>query len=573
MLRLRTMVYVLVCVAALTGGLYLVFEKVFIRSYLELERLDAERNTDRAVNTLRYTIEDLDATCQDWAEFDDTYQFMSDHNPRFLTANIVPQSLKNISVHLIALLDDQGRVVLSRRYTPGFTGEQPLPRKFLSQHLRPDSPLALITRLSPEKGVRGLVNTQDGLMLVAARRILRTDETGPSRGTLVMGRFLAVQTLQDLEEDMELAITVQPLTRHERANRDPLFFRPVAVWNQNYVIGNRVITDIYDQPMARVSVTLARPYVEEARRTLGLLWRGLLGAGAVFVVLTILLVETLVLRRILSIHRRVYAIGKTRDLSMRVPTEGHDELAGLAQQINAMLHALQNAQTELKHVNQELASFSYTVSHDLRAPLRHIGGFTTALLEDHGAELSPKAREYAERTARAAARMGELIEDILTLSRLGRAEMTFEKVDLSTLSRDVLDTLQKASPARRVTVEVQEGLVVNGDRRLLRAMLENLLGNAFKFTAQNPRASITLGQQLQNGEQVFFVRDNGVGFDMQQAGELFQPFRRLPGAEGFEGTGVGLASVRRILERHGGSVRAESSPGEGATFYFTLPLG
>ncbi len=567
------MVYVLVCVGALTGGLYLVFEKVFIRSYLELERLDTERNTDRAVNTLRYTIEDLDATCQDWAEFDDTYQFMEDHNPRFLTANIVPESLKNISVHLIVLLDAQGRVVLSRRYTPGFTGQQPLPRKFLSQHLRPDSPLALITRLSPEKGVRGLVNTQDGLMLVASRQILRTNETGPSRGALVMGRFLAFETLQDLEEDMELAITVQPLGRHERANRDPLFFKPVAVWNQNYVIGNRVITDIYDQPMARVSVTLARPYVEEARRTLALLWRGLLGAGVVFAALTILLVEQLVLRRILSMHRQVHAIGKTRDLALRVPTTGRDELSGLAQQINAMLHALQNAQTELKHANQELASFSYTVSHDLRAPLRHINGFLTALTEDHGAELSAPAREYVQRTARAAARMSELIEDLLTLSRLGRAEMQFEKVDLSALAHDVLDTLQKANPGRAVTVDVQEDLVVNGDRRMLRAMLENLLGNAFKFTGQNPGAHIAFGQQTQNGERLFFVRDNGVGFDMQQAGELFQPFRRLPGAEGFEGTGVGLASVRRILERHGGAIRAESSPGEGAVFYFTLPLG
>jgi signal transduction histidine kinase/PAS domain-containing protein len=255
----------------------------------------------------------------------------------------------------------------------------------------------------------------------------------------------------------------------------------------------------------------------------------------------------------------------TRELAERVKAEAE------VQRLNEDLERrVSERTTQLEAVNRELTAFSYSVSHDLRAPLRGIDGFGLALLEDYGDRLDDTGKDYIRRIRRATQQMGRLIDDMLKLSRLTKAEMRRETVDLSPIVREVFAALRQDDPGRAVETVIQEGVCVQGDRDMLRVLLFNLLDNAWKFTGKNPRARIEFGVAEEEGQRVCFVRDNGVGFDMAYAGKLFGAFQRLHTQEAFPGTGIGLATVQRIVHRHGGWVRAEAEPGRGATFYFTL---
>jgi light-regulated signal transduction histidine kinase (bacteriophytochrome) len=226
---------------------------------------------------------------------------------------------------------------------------------------------------------------------------------------------------------------------------------------------------------------------------------------------------------------------------------------------------------EFAATNKELESFSYSVSHDLRSPLRSINGFSQALLEDYADHLDPQATDYIQRVRTATLRMDQLIHDLLQLSRVTRREMRYEMVDLSGLAERIAAGLRKSGPRRKVEFSIEPKLKASGDPRLLRVALENLFNNAWKFTGKQLESKIEFGGTEYNGKQVFFVRDNGTGFDMAYAGKLFGAFQRLHDASEYPGTGVGLATVQRIIHRHGGQVWAEGAVGRGATFYLTLP--
>src|SRR6266446_674737 len=226
---------------------------------------------------------------------------------------------------------------------------------------------------------------------------------------------------------------------------------------------------------------------------------------------------------------------------------------------------------QLQAANKELEAFSYSVSHDLRAPLRHIDGFSQALLEDYTDKLDDVGKGYLREVRGASQEMAQLIDDVLQLARVTRSEMRREVVNLSDLARAIAAELKKREPKRKVILNLKEDLTTRGDRRLLRIVLNNLLGNAWKFTAKRTEGQITLGREQKNGESTYFIRDNGAGFDMAYVGKLFGAFQRLHTAGEFEGTGIGLATVQRIVYRHGGRVWAEGAVNDGATFYFTLP--
>ena len=225
---------------------------------------------------------------------------------------------------------------------------------------------------------------------------------------------------------------------------------------------------------------------------------------------------------------------------------------------------------QLETANKELEAFSYSVSHDLRAPLRSIDGFSQALLEDYSDKLDALGQNYLERVRLATQRMAQLIDDLLHLSRVTRSEMRRETVDLSAIAQMIVTELQTTQPERQVEFVIAPGLLGDGDVRLLRIVLENLLGNAWKFTAKHPGARIEFGQSSHSGTHTYFVRDDGTGFDMTYVDKLFGAFQRLHALDQFEGTGIGLATVQRIIHRHGGRVWAEGAVAQGATFYFTL---
>ena len=289
------------------------------------------------------------------------------------------------------------------------------------------------------------------------------------------------------------------------------------------------------------------------------------------------------------------------DLSVRAPIETQDEIGTLAGAFNSMTtqlsqtidsledrvvertqeleqkqQALQEQAvelvqrtTQLEAANKELETFSYSVSHDLRAPLRAIDGFSLALAEDYSESLDDTGLDYLNRVRNSAQRMGHLIDDMLQLSRVNNSIISVKNVDLKVLAREVMDGLQSTEPDRKIVFSLGENLQVEGDPRLLRIMLDNLLGNAWKFTSKNDKVLIKF-DRLEETPEVFFIRDNGAGFNMDHAKKLFGAFQRLHRMTDFPGTGIGLATVQRILNRHGGKIWVKAKEGEGATFYFSL---
>lgn len=264
-----------------------------------------------------------------------------------------------------------------------------------------------------------------------------------------------------------------------------------------------------------------------------------------------------------------YAVcGISTDITERKRAE--DEV----RRLNASLETRVLQRTaELEASNKELDAFAYSVSHDLRAPLRSLHGFSDALLEDYGDVLDDGGKDYLRRLQRNVGRMGRMIDDLLSLSRATRADLERREIDLTAMSQDVVTELRAADPPRDVTLVVPDGLVAEADPQLLRLALQNLLANAWKFTGKRPDAVIEVGQAVRSGETFFFVRDNGVGFDMAYADKLFDAFQRLHTTADFQGTGIGLAIVARVVRRHGGHIFAEAEVGHGATFYFNLMSG
>ncbi len=274
----------------------------------------------------------------------------------------------------------------------------------------------------------------------------------------------------------------------------------------------------------------------------------------------------------------------TGDFSHRVRQEKQDEFSSLAEAYNSMAFdlsekeqriiaheaQLRQANLRLEESNRELEAFSYSVSHDLRAPLRAIDGFSHALLEDYGSVLGAEGQDHLTRVRRGVQAMGDLIEDMLKLSRVNRAELTSELIDLTALARTQAEDMTARDPGREAEFIIAPSMTAQGDRRLVQILIGNLMDNAWKFTKSRPKARIEIGRLTENGTAAFFVRDNGVGFDMKYVGKLFSAFQRLHERAEYEGTGIGLVIVNRIAIRHGGRAWAEAEVGKGATFFFSL---
>jgi len=287
------------------------------------------------------------------------------------------------------------------------------------------------------------------------------------------------------------------------------------------------------------------------------------------------------------IHRKVLApIAKleqaTREVAAgnwnyKLAIASNDEIGEMSRNFDAMTHSLrmsfaqiERSNQELAALNQEIEAFSYSVSHDLRGPLRSMDGFSQALLEDYGDKLDEEAKDSLQRIRAASQRMGRLIDELLGLSRVTRAELTLKPVNLSEVAREIAESLAQQQPTRAVQWEIEEGLTVHADKALIQIAMQNLLENAWKFTSKTDQPVIRVGALERDGKKECFVADNGVGFDMAYADRLFGAFQRLHHESEFPGTGIGLAIVQRIFRRHAGRIWVQAKPGLGATFFFQL---
>ena len=373
-------------------------------------------------------------------------------------------------------------------------------------------------------------------------------------------------------------------------------------FEDSYVIGLEPVAETGNPRLGTLYLKSDMQVVSRALRLSAAIGAGVMAISLLAAYFLAAVLQGRISQPILALAETAAAVSARQDYSVRAPKLGEDELGTLTDAFNLMLGRIEDQNRELRRyateleqrvterthelqernealrrnaaellaANTELDAFAYSVSHDLRAPLRGIDGFSQVLLEDYGAQLDESGRDSLQRVRAASQRMATLIDDLLKLARVTRSEMRTELVDLSKIARDIATELHRSTPERQVDVTIAQGLEARGDVRLLRVALENLLRNSWKYTAKQPRPRIEFATVEGNGERVFMVRDNGAGFDMQYADKLFGVFQRLHSADEFEGTGVGLATVRRIITRHGGRIWAEGAVDRGATFYFTL---
>ena len=395
-----------------------------------------------------------------------------------------------------------------------------------------------------------------------------------------------LQTLTALVDD-ELVV-LRSITGGPAAGTPPLSERPMLDRSVEHLERIRQVAALVEQGQATLAAAEERRRGQSAQALLLTFLVGSIlcvGGGFFAAVVT----SDGVSRRIGVLARNTERLARGEDIK-RVPT-GADEIAQLDAQFRKAARqlrereaelqrfsdhqrrlntALQARTSELEHANQELDAFSYSVSHDLRAPLRAIDGFSQMIEEDYEGRLDEPGRVALRRVRAAAQRMGTLIDKLLTLSRLTRLELKREPIDLGATADGILADLARQGPVRAVDVRVEPNLLVDADPNLVRIALQNLLDNAWKYTGKTERPCIEIGSSPNGAARVFHVRDNGAGFNMTYAGKLFQPFQRLHSSHDFDGTGVGLATVQRIVRRHGGRIWAEGAVGCGATFYFTL---
>lgn len=398
----------------------------------------------------------------------------------------------------------------------------------------------------------------------------------------------------------------------EQPDAAPCGIPPLQPIGHEVVNDELVLFEKIEQGRERIGTVYLRQRLNRAARVLsyagivavlllGALLLGLLAASAMQRVIT---------QPLLEMARVARGVTERSDFSLRAAKASNDEVGLLAEAFNQMLAQTERGAAELRRANEqlqleidehrrareevvalnasleqrvaqrtqqlelankELESFSYSVSHDLRTPLRAIEGFSAAFLRDNADRLDERGRDHLQRVRAATRRMGRLIDDLLNLARTMRTELRRKRVDLSQIAASVASEIAETRPEQKAVFEITPGLAAYADEQLMRAVLDNLLGNAAKFSSRKSDARVEFGWERQLGETVYFVRDNGVGFNMAYANKLFGAFQRLHASSEFEGTGVGLASAQRIIARHGGRIWAEGEPGRGATFYFTLP--
>ena len=302
---------------------------------------------------------------------------------------------------------------------------------------------------------------------------------------------------------------------------------------------------------------LTKDFHDVKQRQKDLVWQ----IGSAYFMISILLISLT--------YALINYLKKSDALSLEIKRRQEAE-AALQKQYDQLEESVASRTAELASINRELETFSYSVSHDLRAPLRAIDGFSMALLEEYNDKLDSTGRDYLKRVRNGAQKMGLLIDDLLKLSRVTRSELKLKQVNLSRLATTVVEELRQSEPERNVQITIAPELWAYGDATLLHILLTNLLGNAWKFTRFKKDATIEFGVRSELEGKPFFICDNGAGFDMKYSAKLFTAFQRLHSLEEFEGTGIGLATVQRIIAKHGGNIRVEAAIDQGATFYFTL---
>ncbi len=602
-LRRKTLYIIGMTFVGLIVILSLISQNILLGGFADIEEENTRQNVERALSVLSSDLSSLETTTGDWASWDDTYAFIEDANTEYIESNLIDETFIGLGLNFILFIDTSGQIVFGKAFDLHNKEEMPVSRS-LQGHLSANNPL--LYHPNTESSITGIVLLHEGPVLIASQPILTSEDEGPIRGTLIMGRYLDAAEFNRLAEKILLSLTTHRTddmqmppdfkeARLSLSKETPILVRPL---DEQYVAGYTLLTDIYGKPVLVLRVDIPRDIYQRGQTNLAYFVLSMVVVGLGVGGVAILIVEKQVLSKLARLSRGVRSIGTSSDLSTRVSMTGKDEVSRLADTINAMMEALEQSGKTLREKNEQLmtqqqelikkteeieratqakSEFLTHMSHELRTPLNVINGFSELMMDEVPGKVNEEQRQCLSDILNSSQHLLSLINDVLDLSKVesGKMELTLKKVTLT----EVIQSLTKAmmpmlTPRKQsLDVEIEEGLpAIYADEDKLRQVLLNLMGNSSKFTPDGGKLKI---EAIREGDwcQVSVI-DNGIGIKKDDQEQIFEPFCQLdnPLTREKSGTGLGLTLVKQIIEEHGGRIWVESEYGKGSRFTFTLPL-
>lgn len=573
--------------------LFFISRNILLESYADLERQSVYRDVERVQASYSQELASLETTTADWAAWDDTYAFITDRNEGYIRSNLTDSTFVELGLNLMLYIDSSGKIVISKAFDLEKEKEMPLPPSIASYLVDHDY---LVAHQDTESRHTGTIALPEGPMMLSSQPILTSEDEGPIRGTLIMGRYLDAAKINELA-----ATTLFPISIYRfgdpQAPRDfsvarasisaavPVFVQPL---NEQSVAGYTFIKDIGGHSALMLRVDAPRDIYRQGQSAISYLILTIVGVSLAFGLVTILLLEKQVLSRLSYLSRSVSDIGTSGNLSARVSVPGSDELSRLGATINGMLAALEQSEAELQELfkkeqalRQDLEAeinkrveFTRALVHELKTPITPVLASSELMLEE--TEKGSTLWELAQNINQGACNLNQRIDELLDLARgeVGMLHLNPSPVDSGRLLHSIVDSVKPLAQKNRLSLnaELPTSLpVIQADEDRLRQVVLNLLNNAFKFTPAG--GSVTVRARTDEANLVVEVQDTGPGISQEEQERLFEPYQQLAKERArLSGLGLGLSLAKKLVELHGGRIWVQSKKGRGSTFLFSIPL-
>ena len=590
-IRAKLLLITGISVICMIGIIYATSRFIYMRGLDEIEERDVNSSVERVLGALSYLISDLEADTADRAAWDYTYTFIEDGNDEYIQSNLSDGAFITSRLNLMLFVHSSGQIVFGKAFDLENEEEMPIPQDLLG-HLSGDSPL--LSQAGTHNYVSGIILLRQGPVIIASQPILTSEDKGPTRGTLILARYLDSEVINDLSQLVLFPVTVRPVN-HLRypdfkeafrllSQEDPVFVKPL---DTQHISGYSLLKDIYGKPALVLRVDMPRDTYQLGQLVTDYYILSILGFGVLLAVIAAFLIQKQILSRFGKLTQDINRITASGDTSTRISLGGRDELNLVAGTINGMLAALQESESELREglkregdarrgLEEEIRKrieFTRALVHELKTPITPVLAATELLLEEIKDERLLKLTQSIDRSA---SNLNRRIDELLDLARgeIETLQLALETVDPLSLLKDISQEMTPVASRNKqsLSLELPSSIpAVLADRGRLRQIVLNLLDNAFKFTPQG--GTVTLKAKEDGANLVVEVQDTGPGISKEDRERLFEPYyRRIEDRERLSGLGLGLALAKRFVELHGGQIWVTSRKGKGSTFGFSLPF-
>jgi sensor domain CHASE-containing protein/nitrogen-specific signal transduction histidine kinase len=560
----------LIC-AGVVGTLYAASQIILLNSFARIEEQNTEENAQRVVNSISTEISDLDVlNANGWASWNATYNFIENNNTAYIESNLVDENFQQAGINCMLFINSSGQLVYGKAFDLQNDTQTPLPPDLLG--LVASHPL-LWSFNSTSSYTDGIILLSEGPMLISSEPILTSEGLGPVRGALIMGEYLTQEKLSEISSQVQLPLTLETfnstelppdfkLARSSLSNQAPIFVKPL---NGSLIAGYALLSDVFHNPVLIMRVSMPRTIYAQGQTTINYFMLSSLLLIVVLVSVMMLLLEKTVLSRLTSLSKRVLSIGKTEQLSARVPTQGNDEITRLAESINNMMTEIENKTTKLKSAERfaAIGELSAMIGHDLRNPLTGIACASYYLRTKHGPSMDKKGIEMLKIIDADVEYSNKIINDLLEYSREIKPELTVTTPNR--LLKEALALIKVPKNTQIIDQTLDEPEIKVDTQKLARAFL-NIIKNAFDAMPNGGR--LTIKSDELNGDVRLIFTDTGIGMTKETLSKIWSPLFTTKA----KGMGFGLSICKRIVEAHNGTISVESEVGKGSTFTLSLPI-